>query len=496
MQTLEVTSPWDGSVVKTVALDRPASVANTALRLRSAQPAWAAVGAKARALWVRRLRDHLLWNVDSLVATLSAETGKPETEARVEIIFAVEAMRYYAQHADAHLRTKPVRTSPATLGLGRVSVHARPYPLVGVISPWNFPFGLAVVDAIPALLAGAAVVLKPSELTPLSAMALVEAWRAIGAPDVFDCAIGDGEVGAALVEEADYVAFTGSTGTGRAIAVRAAERLIPCSLELGGNDAMIVLADADLERAANAAVFGSLCNGGQMCVSVERIYVEADVHDLFVAKLRAKLSTLPAADIAPLASAAQSDVVVAHVTEAELSGATAQTWHDRRGNWHPPTLLLGVTQTMSCVQEETFGPLLPIIRVADSDEAVALSNDTRFGLSATVWTKNPTKADEVASQLEAGAVNVNCMFSNLFVFDVPQEGWKSSGIGSRFGGAHAIRRYCREQAVMHSRLNLAAEPHWFPYSPRTVATLRVLTNVLRGPAARRAARSHRERGNT
>lgn len=488
MQTLDVTSPRDGSVLATVPVDHPTSVATALQLLRARQPAWQDTSVAERARWLARLRDHLLWNVEELVATLSDETGKPEVEARVEVVFALDAIRYYVRHAERHLRPESAPLSIATLGLGRTTVHPRAYPLVAVISPWNFPFGLAVVDAVPALLAGAAVAMKPSELTPLSAGLLADAWRAIGAPDVLACLVGDGAVGALLVEEADCVAFTGSTSTGRRIAVRAAERLIPCSLELGGNDAMIVLADADLERAASAAVFGAVCNGGQMCVAVERIYVEDAVHDRFVAALRRRLADLPRDDVTPLASHAQLELVRSHVSDAERAGATVQAWHPVDGTWHPPTLLLDVTEEMRCMQEETFGPVLPVMRVADVDEAIRLANDSAYGLSATVWTRSARTADEVAARLEAGAVNVNAVFSNLFVFDAPQHAWKSSGLGARFGGAHAVRRFCRDQTVVHARLRWRSDPHWLPYTGGTHRLVRLLTAALRRPAARRASR--------
>lgn len=490
MPSIEVTSPWDGSRVGEVPLADASDVAAAVERLRGDQRRWQATSAATRAAWVLRLRDEVLVEIDTFVETLSRETGKPEAEARVEVLFATEAMRHFGARAPRYLAPRSVRSLTSALGLERATITPVPYPLVGVISPWNFPFGLAVVDAVPALLAGSAVLMKPSELTPLSAGLLVAAWRRIGAPDVLDLVVGGATTGAAVVEDADYIAFTGSTATGRLVAERAARRLVPASLELGGNDAMIVLADADLEHAANAAVYGAMCNGGQMCVSTERVYVEETAYDRFVALVRDRLRVLPRGDVTPLASAAQLDAVRRQVTEARSAGARTETWYDvpDEGTWYPPTLVLDATDDMSCVQQETFGPLLPVLKVRDAADAVQRVNRSPYGLSATVWTGNPARGRTVAQSLEVGAVNVNCVFSNLFLFDAPQQGWKSSGLGARFGGEHAVLRYCRSRVVTHSRQPFTSEPHWMPYTAVTNRMLGGALTALRRSAARRQRR--------
>ena len=251
--------------------------------LRRNQPAWEALGPTGRGEWVGRLRDWLFDNDERIAELLQRETGKPWQEATLEVPFAIDLLEYYRKSAKRFLADAHPRPHDLLTATKKLTIAYRPYPVVGVICPWNNPVLLALGDALPALLAGAAVAVKPSELTPLATREIVRGWREdVGAPGVLECLTGAGETGAALVDEADYIQFTGSTRTGRRIAQRAADRLIPYSLELGGKDAMIVLADADLERAANAAVWGAMFNSGQTCTSVERVYVEEPVYDEFV----------------------------------------------------------------------------------------------------------------------------------------------------------------------------------------------------------------------
>ena len=329
---------------------------------------------------------------------------------------------------------------------------------------------------MPALLAGAAVAIKPSELTPLATREIVRGWREdVGAPRVLECLTGAGATGAALVDEADFIQFTGSTRTGRKIARRAAERLIPYSLELGGKDAMIVLADADLERAANAAVWGGMFNSGQACTSVERVYVEEPVYDEFVALVAGRVRGLRQradgkrfdADVGALSSEAQVAIVERHVSEALANGARALVGGKRatrrsvlRADGARGRRPLDELHARGDVRPDAAGDEGP----KTSEEAIRLANDSSYGLSASVWTRDRARGEQIARRLEVGAVNVNDMFANVASFAIPQGGWKESGVGARLGGAHGIRKYCRPQAITATRLAPRSELLWYPYT--------------------------------
>jgi acyl-CoA reductase-like NAD-dependent aldehyde dehydrogenase len=270
------------------------------------------------------------------------------------------------------------------------------------------------------------------------------------------------------------VMFTGSVRTGRTIAVHAAERLIPCSLELGGKDAMIVLADADIERAAGGAVWGAMMNAGQACVSVERVYVEAPVYDEFVAKVVEKVKAIRqgmdapgsyATEIGAMVTPAQADIVERHMADALAKGARVLVGGKRDGAYFEPTVLVDVDHSMACMREETFGPTLPVMKVADADEAVRLANDSDYGLSSSLWTRDRHRADRLSRRIEAGSVSVNNTVIATFQTPVPMGGWKQSGLGTRFGGANGVLKYGRQQSVVEERIALRAEPNWYPVVP-------------------------------
>ena len=378
----------------------------------------------------------------------------------------------------------------------RLALRYRPLGLIGVIGPWNYPLTNSFGDCIPALAAGNSVILKPSEVTPLTSMLLAEALRECGLPEhVLQVATGRGDTGRALIDEVDMIMFTGSTATGRKVGEAAARRLIPASLELGGKDPMIVLADADLERAANFATYYSMQNAGQTCTSVERVYVEDPVYDEFVAKVSEKVRSLRvgrpegwgSVEVGAITFPPQLQTITDHVADAQEKGARVLAGGNEvsgAGRFYEPTVLVDVDHSMKCMTEETFGPTLPIMRVRDAEEAVRLANDSPYGLSASIFTRDTERGSEIARRLDAGAVNVNDALINYTVLELPMGGAKQSGIGSRHG-AGGIRKYCAQQAmVVTPRLALKREVHMYPYRSRVSRMLAGVFKLLYGRGKR------------
>jgi betaine-aldehyde dehydrogenase len=473
-ERIEVLNPATGATVGSIAVDSPEKVAETVARVRGNQSAWEALGIEGRYEWLGKLRDWLLDNSERVADTMQAETGKVRGDTAAETIYLTDLINFYGAKAAKFIGDETVRPHSPLAATKKLMVQYRPYPVVGVISPWNFPLALALGDAIPALQAGAAVVVKPSEFTPLGIEEIVKAWREeIGGPDVFDCVHGTGETGGALIDSVDFIQFTGSDRTGRKVMSRAAETLTPVSLELGGKDPMIVLDDADLDRAANAAAWGGMFNSGQVCLSVERIYVEEPAYDEFVAKLTREVGKLrqgadgrsPEKDVGAMTSPNQSAVVEEQVEEALAKGARALTGGKRAdgpGDYFEPTVLVDVDHSMKVMRNETFGPVVGVMKVRDAEEALHFANDTRYGLAGTVFGEK-ARAERVARRIEAGAVNVNDVIVNYVLMDVPMGGWKESGIGFRHG-EYGIKKYCRPESVIVARFGGKREPTWYPYT--------------------------------
>lgn len=472
--SIEVHDPATGALIETLPVDSPEAVAEKVKRVRANQPEWEAMGIEGRYQWLGKLRDWLLDNEERVLDTMQAETGKVRADASNEPAYLADLINFYGARAASFIGEASVRPHTPLLAAKKLRIQYRPFPVVGIISPWNFPLILSLGDAIPALQAGCAVVVKPSEFTPLGLAEVVEAWkREIGGPDVFDCVHGIGETGGALVDEVDFVQFTGSDRTGRKVMARAAETLTPVSLELGGKDPMIVLADAELDRAANAAAWGGMMNSGQICLSVERIYVEEPAYDEFVDKLTAEVGRLRQGaddarnpkDVGAMTSPNQTAIVEDHVSDAIAAGARALTGGKRvegPGDYFEPTVLVDVDHSMKVMRDETFGPVVGVMKVRDAEEAVRMANDSRYGLGGSVFGERE-RAEQVARRVECGAVNVNDVLINYFAMDVPMGGWKQSGIGFRHGEP-GIKKYCRSESLVITRFGGKREATWYPYT--------------------------------
>src|SRR5215212_3446757 len=487
-QKIEVENPATGQMVANVDVVGPERVPELVARARAAQPGWEALGFQGRGQVLRRCQKWVIDNSDRIVETIVSETGKAWEDAQIaEVGYAASAFGCWSTTAEKYLADERVKTaSPFVKGRKLILRHV-PVGVVGVIGPWNYPLTNSFGDCIPAMAAGNAVILKPSEVTPLTALLMGECVRECGIPDgVYQVAPGFGETGGALVDAVDFLMFTGSTATGKKVMERAARTLTPVALELGGKDPMLVCADADLERAANAAVHYSMQNAGQTCISTERVYVEAPVYDEFVSLVTKKVGELRqgaprgpgSVDLGAVIHPPQSDIVEAHVRDAVDKGGRVVAGgrrSDEGGHFYEPTLLVDVDHSMTAMQEETFGPTLPIMKVADADEGVRLSNDSPYGLQASVWTKDVAKGERLARRIEAGAVTVNDAQINYIALELPMGGWKSSGLGSRHG-ADGIRKYTKSQAIVVTRFAPKRALHMLPYSARRT---KLMTRVLK-----------------
>jgi acyl-CoA reductase-like NAD-dependent aldehyde dehydrogenase/choline dehydrogenase-like flavoprotein len=459
---------------------------------REAQPTWAAIGFDGRAEVLLAARDWMAQNAERVVTTIVGETGRPADETQfAELAYGLSALEFWPKMAPHYLGDEEIVSASPFLRGRRLVVRYEPLGVIGVIGPWNYPLNNSFGDCIPALAAGNAVILKPSEITPLTSLLMVDMLSECGLPEgVFQVATGRGATGAALVDQVDMIMFTGSVATGKKVMAKAAETLTPVSLELGGKDPMIVLADADLERAANAAVSYGMNNSGQVCISVERIYVEEPVYDDFLQRVTDKVSALrqgpPGApgsvDVGAIIFPPQIERIEAHVGDAVAKGARVVTGGKRGegagGLFYEPTVLADVDHSMSCMVEETFGPTLPVMRVADAEQAIDLANDGPYGLQASVWTRDTDKGEAVARRVEAGVACVNDAQVNYAALELPMGGWKASGLGSRHG-PDGIRKYSKRQSLMITPGYVASrDAHMFPYSAQVTETIGQTVSAL------------------
>jgi acyl-CoA reductase-like NAD-dependent aldehyde dehydrogenase len=478
---LGLASPATREPVGEIVVTTPDEVTAAIARARAAQPAWAARPVKERAAILRRAVDVLISHQDEIVKTVQDETGKPRVEAlAVEILPTCDFVNYWCRRAAKDLADQRVSLHGYLKPFKKLVLHYQPLGVVGVITPWNGPFVLSMNPVVQALLAGNAVALKPSEVTPHSGGWAAKVLHEAGVPeDVLQLLHGDGETGAALVNaDIDKISFTGSVATGKKVAAACAERLIPCTLELGGKDAMIVCADADLERAAGGAVNLSMFNAGQVCIGVERIYVVESIADAFIKLVQEKATAVtygPGAgkDVGPLFWDRQLDIVSRHVEDAKAKGATILVGGEAdtdQGIFFQPTVVVDVTHDMDLMTEETFGPVVAIMRVRDEAEAVRLANDSKYGLSGSVFTKDKAKAVRIGKQMRTGSV---CQNDASVIYGVPEGpfgGRKDSGLG-QVNGTFAIRGFTHTQPILLDRWGMKKESIWYPYTDKTVKTL-------------------------
>ena len=476
-QEVVVRCPATGERVGAVPVTPQPQIEAAAARLRAAQPAWQAMGTQGRAEWLGNWRDWLLDQEGELLSLLQRESGKSWGDTALEVPFGTVFINYWAENAGKFLADEDVSPTGVANAVKQLKIMYEPYALVGVITPWNGPLTGPLLDIPAALMAGCAVLSKPSEFSPLVWQSAVAGWKEIGAPDVLDAVYGFGETGSAVVDLVDFIMFTGSVNTGKRVAVAAAQRLIPCSLELGGKDAMIVCADADVDRAVEGALWGGFVNAGQFCIAVERVYVEEPIYDEFVQKLVARTGQLRlgmdterhySADIGAMATRQQLDIVSRHVEDAVSKGAKVLIGGNARsdGLFYEPTVMVDVDHGMDCMREETFGPTLPVMKVRDAHEAIEKANDSRFGLAGSIWTRDKAKAIALARRFNTGLVHINSVMLGAGQAPVPFGGWNDSGLGFRSGGAAGIRKYCHTKSIVADRVALKKELNWYPYTPR------------------------------
>lgn len=490
--TVTTTAPYTGAPLATLPISTPAEVEKAFERARSAQPGWAARPVGERATVLLAFHDLVLARQEEILDLMQAENGKTRRDALLEVLDIAITARYYALSAARLL--KPTRRRGAIPGLTRATELHHPKGVVTVISPWNYPLSMAAGDTIPALLAGNAVVQRPDTQTALSALWAVSLLREAGLPaDVWQVVVGRGSsIGDSLIAGGDYVMFTGSTATGRQIARDAGNRLIGASLELGGKNAMLVLADADLDKAVDGAVAAAFPSAGQLCVSIERMYVAQEIYGAFTSAFAARTRglTIGAAydfsiDVGSLTTPSQLATVAAHVEDAAAKGATVLAGGRPRPDLGPlfyePTILSDVTPNMTLYAAETFGPVVSVYPVASVEEAVTRANDTAYGLNASVWTRDARRGHAVAAQLHAGTVNINEAFAAAWgSVDAPMGGMGDSGLGRRHG-ADGLLKYTEAQTIAHQRLQGFSPPPGvtWPTWARTLTTGMTVLKRLR-----------------
>ncbi len=463
-------------------------------RAREAQREWAQRPIKERCRLMYRALDVLMKNQDEYMELIIKETGRGRAETlMMEILAAADTMAWFAKRGPKELADRRVAT-PTILKAKKLIQTYKPLGVVGIIAPWNGPFVMGISPAIPALIAGNAVVIKPSEVTPFSGMLIQDLFAEAGFPnDLLQVLPGDGETGAALIDAGvNKISFTGSTATGRKVAAACGQNLIPCTLELGGKDAMIVCADANLERAAAGALAASMFNTGQFCCATERCYVVESVAEEFISLVVEKARELRQGtdgdqDISVMIWPKQLEIIQDHMDDAVQKGATVlvggRQHPDLNGAWEP-TVLTNVTHSMKIMTEESFGPILPIMIVPDQHAAVQLANDSKYGLSGTVWSRSEKNAIAVAKQVETGSVCINETALTFGVHNAPFGGVKDSGMGY-VHGPDALKSFCQPVPLIVDRLGMKTEQNWYPLTADKFEGMQKFVKVFYGSVLRK-----------
>ena len=488
-ERMEIKAPFTGEPTVSLPLCSADDMRDAVGRARQAQASWAVTPHRLRRAILLRYHDLVLDHQDELMDLMQLEAGKARRHALEEVVDVANVARYYAIRAERMLRAR--RRRGALPWLTHTVEYHHPVGVVGLIAPWNYPLSMAITDAIPALLAGNAVVLKPAEQTSLTALRAVELLVEAGLPNaLFQVVTGEGPtLGPALIDTVDFVGFTGSTNSGRIVARAAADRLIPCSLELGGKNPAIVFNDANLDKAVEGLVRGCFTSAGQLCISIERVYVQSGVYDEFVSRFAARVERMRLGassdydiEMGSLVSPAQYEKTVAHVEDALAKGADARAGGRARPDVGPyfyaPTVLEGVTPDMTVAAEETFGPVVSVYRVEDEADAVRQSNASAYGLNASVWTRDTTRGRRIAQQLTCGTVNVNESYAATWgSVDAPMGGMKASGLGRRHG-REGLLKYTESQTVSVQR-GLALGPEAGQNAAKFAGLMTTALRILR-----------------